>query len=669
MKLSLDYETFSTVDLRQCGLWAYARSPSTDALCLGYRIDAGPWRVWAPHLVKRPPADLVGAMLKATCHAWNAPFEYAITKHVGRRYGLPLPPPRMWRDSMIVGRMCGMPGALGACADALQVDNRKDKDGARLLKLFSIPQRDGRRVLPQHQPAEFAKLMAYCVQDVRTEQDVLAALPVQELPPEEQRVWEADLLINERGCRVNVPMVKGAIGIIGRAKTIGAARLSHLTGGLVTSPSQQKRILAYCASKGYIPASLPKGVKKGGVKVASLNKVSVADALADQECPKAVRALLELRDALNVSSVAKYLRMMQALSDGRICGVHAMNAADTGRWGGRITQFQNLPRPLQKLDAIVHGLIARGKDGLLEAWGEPLIVLRDALRNTIIPSTGNKLVIVDKSSIEARVLGWVSGCKGYMRAYRDGLDLYIVTGAEVFKLSYDAVLEKYKLEEAGGEECLERLLGKKSVLGLGYGMGVDTFEDTCNKDGLVVARGLLERAVKTYRSVYPEIPAYWKDIEHAAVETIRTGEARTVGVVRMAMVAGYFTIRLPSGRKLWYPSARVDMATDRYGRKKWQIRFRTALGPNWVWTHTYGGRLVENIVQAIARDLLATALVKLERQGHRPVLHVHDEVVCDTPTPERTLEAVKHAFTTDAPAWAAGLPLGCKGAIAEFYRK
>lgn len=649
----LDYETFSTVDLRRAGLWAYARHPSTRVVWAKWRLpDGGHMYEWKPG---RSYSDEFKRLL-TSCHiaAWNAPFEYAITKYVlGRQLGVKLDvPPEQWLDVMAVARQCALPGSLGACADVLRVANQKDKDGARLMRLFSFPRADGSQMLEKDDPAEFARYGEYCAQDVRAECDVLTALPVQSLTPHEQRVWETDLKINERGVRVNVAAIRGAIGIVGRAKRLGRQRLIAASRGAVTSPGQRDRIVAFCA--------------RHGVKLDDCKKETIAAALMSPILPRPVANLLGVYDSLNVSSVAKFPAMLGALScTDRVSGAHQYNAADTGRWGGRIVQFQNVPRPSQKFGPEVHALIAAGEDNLLETWGDPLIVLRDALRHMLLPSKGRKLVVCDMASIEARVLGWLSGCKDYLRAFRDNLDLYMVTAGMIYNKTYEQIKELYDADN----DCEERYVGKKCVLGLGYGMGLDTFVETLRKEGAATARAVLERAVKKYREGFHEIPRYWKETERCAIEaTANPGREVRCGLVMFSMFRGYLTITLPSGRRLWYPGAKVVNRMTKYGPKP-TVRFFTSFGSKWFPSFTYGGKITENLCQAVARDLLAAGLVSLEDGGHCPVLHVHDEVACDTGTPDKTLTAVKDALTVNAPKWARGLPLGCKGFITDFYRK
>lgn len=639
--LHLDYETKSDLSLPHVGLWAYARHTSTSVRCLAFSInDEDKVYRWWPSLGKTNVVleklkDLWGSHIVA---AWNAAFEYAISKRC-----MKLGPPKGWLDVQAVARHVTYGASLESAADALKVEHRKDKDGSRLIKKFCGP-----KAAPDSDP-DFRKLVSYCVQDVRAERDVLYALPIKTLSKSEQRMWETDLAINETGVRINLAMVKGAMHIMAATKPITAKTLSKYTSGKIDSPFQRDRIKLWCKRARYI--------------MPNMQKLTVSEAIADEHCPPKVKKLLKMVNDVNVASVAKFLAMARSVSGDRICGVHKFNGADTHRWGGQITQFQNIPRPKTDYGSEIHSLIASGSSQLLQSWGPVLLVLRDCLRNAIIASHGNSLIIADKASIEARVLGWLSGCHGYLEAYRDGLDLYKIMASKIFNTPYEKITDT------------QRFLGKESILGLGYSMSNGcpnyTFESNCYAKGARMPRGLYDRAVKTYRKEFAEIPKLWYAVEAAAVRCIRSKTPQTVKRIKMEMVTGpkaeYFTMTLPSGNKLWYPEAKVRVTQSKWGPRE-SIGFKTDFNGHWLnWT-TYGGRLVENAVQAIARDLLARALKWLYAREHNPVMHVHDEIVCDSNTPNRTKKAMEYIFTK-APRWAKGLPLDCKVFVSPYYKK
>lgn len=646
----IDYETFSEVDLRSAGVHAYARHKSTRVLCLAWAIDNGPVSAWWPAL-GAIPQQLVRVFKTMQIHAFNANFERLITEHVGVRYGFPAVLHSQWVDTQAIARMLALPDSLEKCSAALNLPINKDKDGARLINLFSKPQRDGSVVLPASRPEEFRKMVEYCKRDVKVDRAVAAALPLKSLPGLEQRVWEVDGRINGRGVRVDVAMAKGADSMRAVARKMACDKLPAMTNGMVGTVGQAKRILAFASAQGF---PLP-----------NLKKETLLPLLeSDSEMPQALRDVLELRASTNLTSVAKYSAMMRAVEpDGRIRGVHAYHRATTGRWGGRIVQFQNLPRPSAKLEDVDHQLIRdRDVSTLSMLYGNLMPVLRDALRNTIRASPGKSLVVVDKASIEARVLGYLSGCKGYLKAYRQKLDLYILTAALVFNKTYDQIVTL-------GLGSFERWLGKTIVLGLGYSMGEATFWESCRKNGRILEHTLTKRAVDVYRSNYPEIPSYWRVCEQACLRAIRTRQPTSLphGIV-VNMVGHYLAIQLPSGRCLWYPHAKIVQKTNKYGKLQDNIRFHTTISGNYwgPFGSTYGGRIVENIVQAVARDLLAEALIKCEDRGLEPVLHIHDEVVCDTDA--KNIDKIHEIFRTP-PTWAPDLLLGSGGFVSPFYKK
>ena len=565
--------------------------------------------------------------------SWNAQFEYAICKYVWK-LGVA---PHQFIDVMAIGRMCTLPGSLSGAASALGCKHQKDLDGKRLIRKFCL----GKPV--DKTDPDWQAFKKYCRQDVRTERAVYHALPCKALTPTEQEVWEVDTAVNERGVRINVPMAKGAVKIIAAMKPKAASELGEISGGLITGPAQRERIKAFCKDNGY--------------EMENLQKPTVAAALTDKALPKRIRRLFEVIAAYNVSSTAKYVRMLGASSGGRVRGVHRMYGADTGRWGGQIAQFQNIPRPKATLGPEVHETIADVDLNFLELYGHPLLVLRDCLRNTLIASEGCELIITDKSSIEARVLGWGAGCVGYQKAYREGLDLYKVTAGVIYKVPYTKVTDD------------QRFLGKQSVLGLGYSMGAPKFELYVTNTGRKLPKSLFVLAVKTFRKTYPEIPRFWYGVEEAAKKCLRSKAPASYREVKFEMVDHYLTMILPSGRRLWYPHAKLSMESTRYGDRE-QITFMTSFGNSWFKTSTYGGKLVENWVQAVSRDLLAIALVKIEKAGLKPVLHVHDEIVNDVLKAKMLFAVafINKVFCTPPP-WGKGLILGCDTKTSPYYKK
>lgn len=651
----VDYETRSTVNLNRAGVWSYARHPSTLILCVAWAIGDGHVQSWQQgqplsHLVMFAELFKKGHKF----HAFNATFERAITELVlPRVLCRSFTPPKLsqWVDTQAIARYCAFPGQLERCAAALRLEQRKDPVGHRLIQLFSKPRKDGKFNDWKSHPREFAQFVSYCRQDVRVDREVGGALPIQELPPHEQEIWEIDNTINKRGVPINVPMAKGAIDIRERGKELGNKILQEMTGGAVRTIGQRAKILDYLAGHGVV---LP-----------NLTKETVAKVLEDPELSTVARNILEHRIDVNVTSVAKYKAMLDSVdTDGRIRGTHAYCAATTHRWGGRVVQFQNVPRPDKKLtgkkglDEIDHALIAAGDyESIYMIYGTLLPVLRDALRNAICAGPGRELIVADKASIEARVLGWLANDPQYLKAFREGLDLYKVTAAVIFGVKYDDVTDE------------QRWVGKSCVLGLGYGMGEDTFDDTCKKSGRKLPRALITRSVQTYRKLYNRIPEYWKTCEAACIAAVRTGKPQPISKGIVARMRGpHLTIRLPSGSDLWYPFAKVENKKTKWDTIKPQITFYTDFNKKWIRNHTYGGKIVENIVQSVSRDLLARALLRCEREGFNPVMHVHDEIINEPKAGAKTLDQL-HTIFRAPPPWGKDLPLGSGGFVGRYYRK
>lgn len=664
--ISLDYETFSACNLRAAGAWSYAMHPSTELLCFAYAFDDETPLTWAPGLpipwplVKRiKSGERIGA--------WNANFERAISMHVMRRLHpwFPDVAVEQWDCSQAVAAMCSLPLALGQCAAVVGSPQQKDPKGDALLKRFAMPRKptknDAReRIRPHEDPEGFAELVRYCFQDVATERAIRKLLPIRELPPTERRVWALDSVINCRGVMVDVPMARGAIRIAAKTAARGIARLSELTGGKITKPGQVKRIHEFFATH--------------KLRLPSLDKLTVAAALRipDGEVdrlPPPVREVLEIRQAITMSSLAKYPRMLGAMGpDHRIRGMAQYHAASTGRWGGRIVQLQNLPRPTAKKGWDVYSDLPLIRAGDPDEWlpllhRNPMEALRDTIRPTLRAADGHLFVISDFSSIEARVLGWLANDAVYLDAFKRGLDLYKVAAAVVYHIDYDAVTED------------QRQLGKVIILALGYGMGADKFYDTCTIGyNLKVSRDLTDRAHGSWRKTHWAIVQYWRNVERAAVACVKLRQRTKIGCVRFEMIGEgrhtYLTAILPSGRRLFYPRPELREVKTKWGVRVQLTYLAEITGIGWIRIPTYGGKLVENLDQAIARDLEADAIIRSEAAGLPVVMHTHDELVDEVPAAEAMdAEITLGAIMREPAAWAPGLPMNASVFASPYYRK
>lgn len=656
--LNWDYETYSELDLKEVGQWNYAMHPSTEVLCLGWRFDDDEPTIFNPLEDVFLPDEVCEAVRKGVpIYAWNANFERAITECLGAKYGIPTPKVSQWRCTMGLAAHLAMPMKLATCAAVLKIVEQKDKDGTRLLNKFSRPRKptkaDSRtRIRPQDDPEDFLRLTEYCKQDVRTEGAVAKALPIHELPAYEQRIWEVDSDVNKRGVLLDRDLISGAVRLLSSCQADGAVKMKEITGGLVTTAGQRERIKTFARSQ--------------GVELGSLAAEEMPGIMA-RDLPKNVRDLLEVYSSLGQSSTSKYPTMLGAMSpqDDRARGCAQYHSATTGRWGGRKVQFQNLPRPYCDVNTLRPEVAAANKpelDRISEACGlDTMTVLRDTLRHTVIAPPGKTLLVSDLSSIEARVLGWIANEEAYLKAFREKKDLYKVTAALIFNKRYEDIQKG----------SVERHLGKESVLGLGYQMGAETFIGNCRDKGIkpeLASDALIMETCQKYRRAYTNIVKYWSDIEMCAVACVSTGKPTKLGRIRMEMVQGYLTIILPSGRRLWYAEAHTRMVR-KFGKDKLQIIYSCEIHAGvWARNGTYGGKITENIVQAIARDILAEGLVNANCSGIMdPVMTVHDEIVAEAD--EGTDPELLAAIMSKNPPWADGLPLGADAFASPYYKK
>lgn len=655
--LRWDYETFSRANLRTVGAWRYAMDPSTVVLCLGWAFDDDEPKVWDPSQGQLDPEVIKAVRDGVRVRGWNVNFERAITECVMfRDEPRNWPRPRQWDDTAARAAMCALPRALGNCATVLGVREQKDPDGARLLNLFSAPQRTGLRVMPSSRPEEFRKLKMYCAQDVRAERSVDKALPISELPEVERTVWRHDSNINRRGIAIDIPLCEGAVKIAEECKDYETEKIRAASGDFITSPGCVAKIRTFCA--------------RNGIPLGDCKKETIELMLERDDISEAVREVLEARHAAAKAAVAKYATGLKvAGADGRVRGSMKYHGAGPGRWTGEFVQFQNLARPtLNKktgkplMDPRDRDLINRGSaEDLKLFYPDPMLALRDSVRNMVIAPKGKTLVVADMSSIEARVLGWLAGEQVYQKAFAEGKDLYKITAADIYGLTYDTV-----------DKELHRPLGKESVLGLGYGMGYDTFLGNCAEKGLKAEPDVIRRAVKSYRTKYRMITLCWSELDKAAIQCVSTGRPTSYRLIKFTMVKGYLVMRLPSGRGIWYPEARMGKVKAKWGEIVDQVTFKewVVKGQRWADAHTYGGRLTENAVQGIARDLEAEGIVIVEEEpnDHEVVMHTHDEIVAeareDTPDASVLIDAL-----TRVPSWGKGLILGASGFVSTFYRK
>lgn len=667
--LSIDLETYSTVSIGAAGSYRYILDPSFEILLFAYSLDGMPVEVidvasgqviplWLKNALKNP------LYIK---HAYNAAFEwFALSKYLGWL------PPDQWRDTMLHALYCGYPASLDAAGRAMGLpeDKKKLTTGKALIRYFCVPCKpsnaNGNRTrnLPKHDPAKWKLFKEYNGQDVVTEMEIdrrLSAFPV---PAFVQKQWETDLTMNARGVAADMEMVSGALVIGATVKSQLMAEARQLSG--LDNPNSIKQLARWLTE-----------ATDSDAEITSVTKETVATMLKQPQ-PANVQRMLEIRQELGKTSTKKYDALETCIADdGRVRGLLQFYGANrTGRWAGRLVQVQNLPRtythPLPPARQLVKD---RSIDGLRLMYGSINDTLSQLIRTAFVATPGNVLIDADFSAIEARVISWLAGQEWRLEVFRTHGKIYEASASQMFHVP----IEKIK---KGNPEYALRQRGKVAELALGYQGGVSAMRrmDTGhNLDDLSddEVKGIVDR----WRETNSMIRDLWNIVDSAAVTVITNGGAQTIrsettdAVITLAceldVITGtrYMTILLPSGRKLYYPSPEIGV--NRWGNPSVSYMGQNQTTKQWERVETYGGKLVENIVQAIARDCLAIAIENLEAQGLHVVFHIHDEVVIDTPAwadNDTMLDTVTKIMTKPIP-WAQALPLNADGWVDKFFKK
>ena len=647
MIVSLDFETYSACDLRDAGAWVYAEHSSTEPICLAYAIDDADPVLWTPD--QGDPLDLFAlAAQGAEFHAWNSFFEWCIWHRCCRWPAIPV---AQWHDTAARAAMANLPRALGDCGAALGLPEyaQKSKRGRFLISRLCVPYR-GVRV---DDVVMLGELHEYCRQDVVAERAIAERLPP--LPDTERAVWELDQAINIRGVGVDLPRVDDALAILERVDAQFGAELWDVSGGELADTRSSARVREFLAAR--------------GVDLDAIDKATVADALdAGVEDP-AARRVLEIRQATGKSSTAKYQSLRDCTgSDARAHGLLRYHGAATGRWAGALFQPQNLPRPTIADPAqAIAAFPERDPDWLAALFGCPMQTLASCIRGMLVPAPGHRFIVADYSAIEPRVLAWVCGQSDVLDVFQDGGDLYRHAAAKLYRVPLDQV------------DAEQRFVGKVATLALGYAGGAVALSGMARNYGVELDAERAEQIKTDWREANPEVVRFWRSVDNAAIVCVRSSTGQVVrGIparLEFAIRRDWLTLRLPSGRHLWYYEPRLVRRDEhRDGR------FAEATYDNveysgvdtytrqWTRTRTYGGKLVENIVQAIARDVMAAAMLRVEAAGYRVVLTVHDEIVVEVVDGFGSVDEFVRLLC-EVPPWAAGLPVAAVGAEMARYGK
>lgn len=669
-KLSIDFETRSVLDVTEVGVFRYVEHPSTGIWCMAWAFDDEPAAIWWPGdpMPKRMAHHVAkGGLL----FAWNAQFESTVWSSLltgPECEGWPKVDPEQWVCSAALAARAGLPRKLEAAAKALHIAEQKDTEGHQLMLKMTKPRKPRKDEDPaglywHDDPADIERLGVYCGRDVDAERGVLARLPAVGHPME-RKLWLLDQTINARGVQIDKNLVEQALIVSTDAVQDINTRLQIATDGAVPKVTNIAKIKDFLGHTG------------------ALDKPILRDLLAG-ELPLKTREILTLRQEGGKSSVAKLRTMLAAMcADHRIRGLLLYYGAFTGRWAGRLVQPQNFPRgsftwkdaePEKGLLWIEEtmDLIRSGDWMYVESMLPETLALMDLmatmLRGCFVPNRGHDFVVADFAAIEARVLAWLAGAEKLLHCYQSGGSAYL----DMSEVIYGRRVSKTK-------DPIEYQVSKNTVLGCGYQMGPDTYrEQLWEQTGLRLDPELCKTAVKAYRGLYWEVPSFWKAANRTVQVVVSGGVSSWVeipgaaGGLAFAMDdSGWLKMRLPSGRCLWYPEPRMSKRKAPWGDV---VPCVTTAGVNpvtkqWGRQALYGGLLTENAVQAIARDLMAEAMFRVEAAGYPVVLTVHDEIVTEPPEGHGSVEEFCNLMAA-TPDWAAGCPVAAEGWRGKRYRK
>lgn len=653
--LSIDIETKSSVDITKAGAYRYAQSEDFEILLFAYKYDEEDVQLVDLTVEERIPERILTALMNPNVvkHAYNAAFEWYCLNTAG--YRTPL---EQWNCTMIHGLYCGYTAGLDATGKAIGLpqDKQKLSTGKALIRYFCTPckptKSNGGRSwnLPKHAPEKWELFREYCKQDVVTENEILKRLQAFPVPKEEQRLWRMDILMNAYGVRVDTNLIAGALAIDSHSTECLTAEAFRITG--LSNPNSATQLQQWLSGK--------------DVDIPNLQKATVEEYLQREDLPDDARKILEIRQQLGKTSIKKYVAMDTAKgADDRVRGLTQFYGANrTGRWAGRLVQLQNLPRNyLKTLDYARNLVKDKNYDGIKLLYGNVPDTLSQLIRTAFIPSDGNKFVVADFSAIEARVIAWLAGEQWVNEVFATHGKIYEATASQMFHVPIEKIAK-------GNPEYSLRQKGKVATLALGYQGGT----------AALIAMGALNMGlteeelpdiVQRWRSANPRIRDLWYAVEQAALTTMQTAQPQGIyGLIfryegDLVYGQSFLTVQLPSGRKLFYP--KPFLQENQFG--KMAIHYYTVgqQTRKWEVASTYGGKMTENIVQAIARDCLAETLKRIDRMGLQVVFHVHDEVIIDAPV-SITVDEICDLMAEPIP-WAPGLILKGAGFESDYYMK
>lgn len=665
--LSIDLETFSTIDIKKGGLYKYAEN--SEILLFAYAFNDEPVKVVDFANNEDLPERVISALFDPDVlkTAYNAAFEIHVINHWIDEIGyLYLPSfkndssdhldPAQWFCTMIQAWTLGLPGGLDNVGKALNIaeDKQKLATGKRLIQYFSKPckptKANGGRVrnYPNHDPEKWALFKEYCGQDVEAERAIRKRIEGFFPNETERRLWVLDEEINDKGVLVDQQLVDSAINLDEEIREATMQEAIELTG--IQNPNSNQQLLNWFE-------------EKEGWRPNTLDKAARAELMEEVETPE-VRKMLVLKNLLGKTSVKKYIAMKEALcEDGRLHGMlQFYGAARTGRWAGRLVQLQNLPQNhMTDLDS-ARQMVRDGDFDLISMfYDNPSDVLSQLIRTAFIAPEGYRYIVADFSAIEARVIAWIAGEKWRMKVFEDGGDIYCASASEMFHVPV--------VKHGVNGELRQK--GKIAELACGYGGGVNALV-AFGADKMGLTENDMNSIIKRWRSASPNIVKMWGDVETAARNAIRSKlEVKYRHGITFKFEKGLLFIKLPSGRRIAYVKPRIEFE-DKFHRESLTYEGVVQATGGWGRNYTWGGKLTENIVQATARDCLGAAMLRLKAAGYQIVMHVHDEVICEMPIGKGSLDEAC-AIMGEPLSWAKGLLLTADGyetgPEANYYRK
>lgn len=661
--LSIDIETRSSVDIGKAGAYKYAQSPDFQILLFAYQMGEEPVEIIDLANGERLPNELVAALSDPDVikHAYNAAFEWYCLNRAG--FETPID---QWRCTMAHGLYCGYTAGLDATGKAIGLpqDKRKLATGKALIRYFCVPckptRNNGNRTWnqPWHDPKKWDLFKEYCKQDVVTEHEILARLKQFPVPDAEEQQWQMDVLMNAYGVRVDTDLIDGALRIDGISTQKLTDEAVRLTG--LANPNSAAQLVPWLNDHSRKFPEDPDVFQ-------DIQKATVTEALGKpDEFPEEVLQMLRIRQQLGKTSIKKYVAMDTAKGEGdRVRGLTQYYGANrTGRWAGRLVQMQNLPRNyIKTLDYARKVVKAKNYDGLRLLYGNVPDTLSQLIRTAFIPSEGHKFVVADFSAIEARVIAWLAGEQWVNEVFATHGKIYEATASQMFGVPVDKIAK-------GNPEYALRQKGKVATLALGYQGGTSA----------LIAMGALQMGlteeelpdiVQRWRQANPRIRDLWYAVENAALAVMQTAQPQAIYGLIFALEGdlvygqSFLTVQLPSGRKLYYP--KPFLKENQFGKLALHYYTVGQQTRKWEVASTYGGKMTENIVQAVARDCLAVTLERIAAKYLQVVFHVHDEVIIDAPM-ETTVDEICGLMAEPIP-WAPGLILKGAGFESSYYMK